>query len=218
MYIFAHTFLILSWKLMYRAGNSGSIQWEHVQRHQDALAIRFSHMKNDQEGERRDARYVFANPLMPDSFARCARITFWLRWQWKKFPDGNQYNRYTKILKRIMSADPVKAALDGIGLEPADFGSHSTRKGSATYVSSCSTAGPSSSSICLRAGWSLPGAQDTYVQYEAAGDMIVGRFLPGLSFESAGFAILPPFFLVIDDLVAKAADLVFPGARPTVRA
>lgn len=45
------------------------------------------------------------------------------------------------------------------------------------------------------AGWGLPGFRDTCVRYESAGDMIVGRFVAGLPFESANFTVLPPFFL-----------------------
>jgi hypothetical protein len=87
----------------------------------------------------------------------------------------------------------VDAILQGSGVKASDFGSHSARKGSATHVSSCSSAGPSAASICIRAGWSLPGVQNTYIRYEAAGDMTVGRFVAGLPFESPSFAILPPF-------------------------
>jgi hypothetical protein len=219
-FVFAHTFLVLSWNLMCRAGNTVSIRWEHVQWTQDALAIRFSHMKNDQEGDRRDPRHVYANPLMPQvcPILSLAIYVATLGFDASEmvFPGGNQYDRYTKILKRTMTAGPVKTALDDIGLSAADFGSHSARKGSATYVSSCSTAGPSASAVCLRAGWSLPGVQDTYVRYEAAGDRIVGRFVAGLPFQSSGFAMLPPFFANIDDEVRATAADQFPGAPATM--
>jgi hypothetical protein len=88
-------------------------------------------MKNDQQGNRRDPRHVYANPLMPQV---CP--IFWLAIYVATlgfdasemvFPGGKQYDRYTKILKRTMTADPVKTALDDIGLSAADFGSHSAR-------------------------------------------------------------------------------------------
>ena len=65
------------------------------------------------------------------------------------------------------------------GIEEGDLGSHSTRKGSATNCASGSTSCPSQASICLRAGWSMPGVQGTYIQYEGAGDQYVGPMWNG---------------------------------------
>lgn len=130
-----------------------------MQWHQDALAIRFAHMKNDQEGERRDPRHVYANPLLPHLYPVLSLAMYTTTFCFDRsslvFPGSNQYDRYTKILKRTMELALVKEALDSTGLTAFDFGSHSARKGSATFVPSCSTAGPSAASICLRAGWGL---------------------------------------------------------------
>ncbi|EGZ22102.1 hypothetical protein PHYSODRAFT_435749, partial [Phytophthora sojae] len=112
----------------------------------------------------------------------------------KIFPGGNQYDRFSKILKRVMQEDEMKVLLENEGLVPSDIGTHSARKRSATFVSSCSNGGPSAAAICIRAGWKLPGVQDTYIRYESAGDRIVGRYVTGLPFDDTGFAILPPFF------------------------
>eukprot|EP00644_Phytophthora_capsici_P001969 jgi/Phyca11/128236/e_gw1.74.227.1 len=46
-FVFGHTFLVISWNLMCRAGNSISIRYEHIEWDEDALAIWFRHMKND---------------------------------------------------------------------------------------------------------------------------------------------------------------------------
>ena len=52
---------------MSRAGNWFSVCYDHMEWTEDALAIYFAHMKNDQCGERpRDPRHVYANPLMPE--------------------------------------------------------------------------------------------------------------------------------------------------------
>jgi hypothetical protein len=54
---------------MSRAGNAFSICCDHIEWTEDALAIYFAHMKNDQCGERpRNSRYVYANPLMPEVY------------------------------------------------------------------------------------------------------------------------------------------------------
>ena len=66
-HIFAHTMMVLSWNLMSRVSNSASICYAHMSWEEDSLAIKFAHMKNDQCGDRpRDARHVYANPLMPE--------------------------------------------------------------------------------------------------------------------------------------------------------
>lgn len=66
-----------------------------------------------------------------------------------------------------------------MGLKPEEFGAHSSRKGAATFVSSGSTACPSSTAVSLRAGWVQPGVEDTYKRFEAAGDQYVGRCCAG---------------------------------------
>ncbi|KAJ8535221.1 hypothetical protein ON010_g13518 [Phytophthora cinnamomi] len=158
----------------------------------DALAILFGHMKNDQDGTRpRDARHVYANPFIPEIcpvlagaiYAAVLGIT-----DSKIFPGGNQYDRPSKILNRVMEEDEKKVLLENEGLLPSGIGTHSARTGSATFVSSCSNGGPSAAAKCIRAGWKLPGVQDTYIRHDAAGDRIVGRY--GLGYH---LMILTPF-------------------------
>ncbi|ETO75033.1 hypothetical protein F444_09325 [Phytophthora nicotianae P1976] len=73
------------------------------------------------------------------------------------------------------------------------------RKGAATYCASGSTACPSSTSVHLRAGWSLGGVQNTYLRYESAGDMHAGRTVSGLPPDSHEFAHLT----LLSDLLTK---------------
>jgi len=80
------------------------------------------------------------------------------------------------------------------GFEPADLGTHSTRKGVATFVSAGCTVGPPVASICIRAGWSMGGVRDKYMKYEAAGDQFVGRCASCLDLLSKEFAISPPYW------------------------
>eukprot|EP00963_Diacronema_lutheri_P010557 scaffold1074_cov303-Pavlova_lutheri.AAC.1 len=74
-------------------------------------------------------------------------------------------------------------------------GTHSFRKGAATYASAGGTACPSLSAISLRAGWTQPGVEDTYRRYDSAGDEHVGRVLTGLPMNGEELAILPPIFM-----------------------
>ena len=80
------------------------------------------------------------------------------------------------------------------------------RKGAATFCSSGSTSCRSTTAVSLRAGWTMPGVQGTYLRYEAAGDREVGRIVAGLPIDSPNFAILPPFFDDPDarDLIKRA--------------
>jgi hypothetical protein len=102
------------------------------------------------------------------------------------------------------------------GAQAENLGSHSMRKGSTTFASSGSTACPSAAAICLRAGWSMPGVQSTYIRYEAAGDQFVGRTVAGLPLDNPNFATLPPFFEngAEDPLVAQALRIHFPDLPP----
>ena len=77
-----------------------------------------------------------------------------------------------------------------MGYKISDLGTHSMRKGAATYISSGTTAAPSSISINLRGGWKM-GINDVYMLYEKAGDAYVGRILLGLPVLSGEFVSLP---------------------------
>jgi hypothetical protein len=96
------------------------------------------------------------------------------------------------------------------GIEKEDLGTHSMRKGAATYCSSGSTACSPSTAIHLRAGWALGGVQDRYMRYESAGDMYVGRTVSGLPIEEPEFAVLPPRFKPCE-AVSRAMKLCFPN-------
>jgi len=48
--IFAWCYMVLSWNLMCRAGNTTSIRYAHMEWKDDCLGIYFAHMKNDQAG------------------------------------------------------------------------------------------------------------------------------------------------------------------------
>ncbi|KAF1778740.1 hypothetical protein GQ600_27470 [Phytophthora cactorum] len=167
-FVFSHTFLLICWNLMCRAGNTASIHSGHISWEEDSLDIRFGHAKNDQDGTRPPI-YVAVFGLGNS----------------KLFPWGNQYDRFAKILRRLMEEPNMTNLLLTEGLKPSDI------EGSATCVSSCSNGGPSAAAICIRAGWTLPGVQDTYIRYEAAGDRIVGRYVAGLPFEETVLQFCP---------------------------
>ena len=84
--------------------------------------------------------------------------------------------------------------LDDNGIPFDEIGTHSYRKGSATYTASGSTSAPPIVAICLRAGWKLGGVLNTYLSLESAGDRFVGRVCALLPQVSKNFCVLPPRF------------------------
>jgi ASC-1-like (ASCH) protein len=56
-----------------------------------------------------------------------------------------KYDRFRKILRRSCELDEILIELQRRSIDPDDLGTHSFRKGAATYCSSGNTAGPSSS-------------------------------------------------------------------------
>eukprot|EP00644_Phytophthora_capsici_P001362 jgi/Phyca11/105062/e_gw1.10.591.1 len=115
-------------------------------------------MKNDQGGDRpRDPRHIYANPLRPEICPILALGIFWACTDFDGtdllFPGNNQYERFRKSLQRILAQEDVAAELSRQGLKATELGTHSMRKGAATFCSSGSTACPSSTAVHLRAGW-----------------------------------------------------------------
>ncbi|ETN13344.1 hypothetical protein PPTG_08200 [Phytophthora nicotianae INRA-310] len=158
----------------------------------DALQIYFAHMKNDQ------ALRIF---WACNDFDGTDLL----------FPGNNQYERFQKSLQRILTQQDVAAELSRQRLKATELGTHSMRKGAATFCSSGSTVCPSSTAVHLRAGWSLGGVQNTYLRYEAAGDKHVGRTVAGLPTESSQFSILAPHFEDHEEWVKTGVKLMFPG-------
>lgn len=137
----------------------------------------------------------------------------------KLFPGANQYDRFRKLLHHFVRNDGVLTELERRGVVAENLGTHSMRKGSATFASSGSTSCPSTMSISLRAGWTNKGVHDTYMRYEAAGDHYVGRTVCGLPTDKAEFAMLPPHFSsdISQELVSSAINVVFPEIPQRLR-
>ncbi|EGZ24889.1 hypothetical protein PHYSODRAFT_374824, partial [Phytophthora sojae] len=105
----------------------------------------------------RGPRHIYANPLRPALCPVLALGVFWATSSFeggdRLFPGGNQYERFRKCLQRVQESDAVADELRRRGVNKEELGTHSMRKGAATYCASGSTACPSSTSVHLRAGW-----------------------------------------------------------------
>lgn len=212
-FCWAHTMLTISWNLMCRSRNSLAICSSHMGWSEDALTILFAHQKNDQSGDRRDPRHVYANPTMPHI---CPILSLGIYLIVYPMREGHpalfsgDYDRFRKILKNFYQTEEVKVVLSKFGLSPDDLGTHSCRKGACTYCTSGTTGGPGTAPVHLRAGWVMPSVHGTYMKYEAAADQFVGRTVCGLPSSSPDFAILPPFFIRESENITQGIRQVFP--------
>lgn len=216
--IVAHLYLTMSWNLICRAGNTATICFSHLEWRSDALGVYFPQQKNDQEGDRpKDPRHVYANPLMPEVCSILSLGIYLLCFTFSEgivnlFTGNDPYDRYLARLKVIFCRSDVAAELSSKGIEDGDLGTHSTRKGAATYVLSGTTACPSLIPLSLRCGWKLEGVTARYLRYEAAGDQFVGRTVSGLPVSKVEFAILPPFFEQRPANMPEILSVCFPNA------
>lgn len=213
---YAHNVLTASWNLMSRVGNATQIHVTHFDWVDDSLAVYFSYTKADQAGERpRDPRHIYANPLKPAISYILGLGLYLLTFPLEEdgtrlYPGGSQYERYRGVLKAVLATEEGEALCAKYGIEAKDIAAHSTRKGSATYVLSGSTAGPGIHPVAQRTAWSMGTVQDTYIRYANAGDQFVGRTVSGLPLDQVDFMLLPPMFNEITDNVISAAKILFP--------
>ena len=212
---FLRTFILITWNLMCRANSTTTLRYSHLEWQEDSLAVYITAQKNDQDGSRGQlAKTIYANPFMPHI---CPILALALHFcsspassDGKVFPGDDQYARFRKAMDKIIKEEEVKDFFVHHGLNTADFGSHSLRKGSVTFVGG-QPGGPSHSAICNRAGWKLPGVQSIYFQNEPGGDNFVGRVVAGLPLSSEKFAYRGPFFKEVNHETMELLHLLFEG-------
>ncbi|KAG6941530.1 hypothetical protein JG688_00018620 [Phytophthora aleatoria] len=95
------------------------------------------------------------------------------------FPGAYAKIRFGKLLSSLLKKDGTSKT----------YGTHSVRKGVATFACGGSTGGPSI---------------DRYFRYEAAGDQFLGRVVAGLPVNDSKFAALPPHFSKIHETIVNS--------------
>ena len=80
-------------------------------------------------------------------------------------------------------------------IEPDEIGSHSICKGAVTYCSAGVHLGPPIVSVYSWAGWRIDRVKEWYLQYEYAGDELLGQTLAGIPPTSCAFCISPFCFI-----------------------
>ncbi|KAE9052354.1 hypothetical protein PR001_g597 [Phytophthora rubi] len=204
---FAHLFLTTQWNLMCRSKSVETLRTSRLLSAEDSIGCVLHKAKTNQEGSGpKDPRHMYANPDAPATCWVTALAVYLACNPRQKpgalFPGSNQKLRFEKALAEALKSDD----------NAKSYGTHSIRKGVASYACSGSTGGPSIVSVCLRCGWSLGGVQDRYFRYESAGDQFLGRVIAGLPLNKARFAALPPHFSSpVSSTVEVDVARVFPG-------
>lgn len=159
------------------------------------MVIDFSRTKTDQSGENQLPKHLFANPYCPSVCVILGMALHVFGTTFRPNNDdktllfvGSSYSIFSRWLEKGLEE------IDNLGFRIKDFGSHSFRKGIATYCSGF-IGGPSVIAIFLRAGWSLGHVQDRYIKFSDGSDQFCGRIAAGLNFHGGSqFAVLPPHF------------------------
>ena len=197
--VFGHCFLVLTWNLSCRAHNTANIRLSEMEWGStfDAFEIYFAHMKTDQTGdEAKYSRHLYANPCCPlicpvlslaFYFSCCCNLP--QSGESRLFPGRDQYQRFLEMLSRVIRDH--EAEVSELGVNPQMIGTHSIRKGAVTYMLSL-PGGPSISSACICAGWTMGSVKDVYMRYLSSGDQFVGRCLTMLPLLRMEFASSPP--------------------------
>lgn len=200
-HLWAHAYHAWLWASMARNNNIGSLLASHIRVDNDALCVKFEVTKCDQTAEKSPTIFIFANPLKPEI---CPVLALALHWM--VFPcgiDGNRVTvfdcgtsatRFYEVLKSVCGEADSVAIMENHSLDKSGIGTHSYRKGSATYCSTGVSQPPPPASVHRRAGWTLGDASDKYVFQDPQGDRIVGRTLTGLAPHLPEFMTLPPHF------------------------
>ncbi|RHZ40450.1 hypothetical protein DYB26_015732, partial [Aphanomyces astaci] len=128
-----------------------------------ALGVTFFKSKTDQGGtKRRDPKHVYAYPQQPGTCCILALVIYLAcnpeHDSGDLFPGSAQRDRFGRSLSEL-----VGYALPEVA---SAVGTHSLRKGAATFAIGGSTSGPSIVNVCIRCGWSIGSVVERYVFLE----------------------------------------------------
>jgi len=178
--VFGWVFLLFAWNLISRGRNVGNLMFEHLSWQDDSLTVRMFVKKHDQEGKDCAPKHVFANPVKPwiCPVLALAVYTFTAgpRQPGAKmllFSNDGLEARFGQWLRGILKSH--ESTLQAMGLDISHIGTHSFRKGTATWLAGM-VDGPSGVQIYLHAGWSL-GLQKRYIFDGGGSDIMLDVLL-----------------------------------------
>ena len=199
--IFSNFSLIMCWNLIARCVSVGSLMYNHITWENDSMVVVFPSHKGNKEGKRCSPKHVYANVAEPSI---CPILNFAIYIFTKGYDRdgakttifaGDSESRFSKWLLKLCQSN--NELLRGQGVDISMIGTHSFRKGIATFLSG-TPGGPTSTAIYLRAGWSLGPVQSRYILEGEGGDQVCGRAATGLPLTDITFANLPAHFSAMD--------------------
>ena len=171
--MFGSAYGSLLWNLVSRSESVQSVTFSAFSVVDDAIAIRFSQTKSDQEGVKHtDNKHCYANPGDP---SQCFNTSLGIHFLVNPvnsteqiFPSTCQTQHFSKVLKQFLGEQTAADKMKDYGLEMSDFGTHSYRKGAETNICTGTTAPPGRDATNIRAGRSNGSVRDRYVGGEEA--------------------------------------------------
>lgn len=223
--LLAHAFTVIGWNLIGRSVTVGPLLWNNVGWVGDCMTMLYETSKTNQEGINVVPRHVFANPIDP---LICPVLALGLKLihesdivegvPSKIFYGSCGEHRFSQWLKRRME-EMTPEEISELGCPASEIGTHSLRKGAATYACGL-TNGPHSDSVKLRMDHTIGGTDDKYINIQAGADKMVGRCVTGLDSNSDDFCYLPPTFVNYDgvNFAHVLPDGRLENASPSLRA
>ena len=207
---FFRSYLGNTWNFMCRSKNTERLCHKHFVWNQDSAGVPFAHGKNNQAGDPRKMKplNLYLDPFDP----RVHTILATFEYNMVVFPevladlDGplypgsqeSQSNRFSRMLAVVLKAHEKE--VNEMGYNILEIGVHSIQKGATTFISSGTTAAPSSMSVDLRGGWSMGGSvRNVYMLYKKAWDQYIGRLMAELPVLLEKLAVSNPDFILMEE-------------------
>lgn len=144
----------------------------------DGFLVDLVATKTNLEGDKDEKKNLTGNPndgRVSIRLAMAVALALWVATtdkdqQGRLFRGGNKATTFGNRLQEILKADKCMAALAKAGIDPVMLGTHSFRKGGATWVT-CSSQLCNVVAVCKRGGWShgVTGASYNSVWLRALG-------------------------------------------------
>jgi len=214
--LYAHLYLIWQWNLMARTVSIATCRYEHITWNRDSLVVHIPRHKGDTEAAHSYPKHVYANPYNP---LICPVLALALHIactsyrteesQSGVFAGGSIDSKFSKWLLAVLE-QLTDLELIQLGVPVEDVGTHSVRKGVASFASSI-VGGATMIAVFLRLGWGIGNVQQRYIFQGEGSDQVLGRCVCGLNLNEVEFTVLPPHFDSPDVLTIEELNLVVPG-------
>ena len=207
-----HAYLILCWNLIARSSTVGDLLWNNISWKNDCITVLYEKGKTNQEGMNKVPWHVYANPndplicpVLALGLKLCTESDTFANIPFKVFPSSTSDNSFSAWMRKTvdeLAQDPEIL----ISVPPDRIGTHSLRKGAASYVDGL-TDGPNTDSVKLRMEHRLGGCDYRYIFRGAGNDAYVGRSVSGLDTCSVDMGALPPHFrrsTIVNDVICQS--------------